>query len=305
MNICVTSNSFSKHPVLQSELRALFPHARFNTSGVLKGTDLVAFFADCKAAIVGLETVDDALLAACPTLKIVAKFGVGLDNIDQEACARRNIAVGWTGGVNKTSVAEMALGFMLTLSRNLFTTSLQLKAGTWNKSGGYQLSGKTVGIIGVGHIGKELVRLLSPFGCTLLLNDVLDIGMYAQSVGARVASKQEIFSSCDLISVHTPLTETTENLVCRETLSLMKPSAFVINTARGPIVNQADLQWALEHKIIAGAALDVYPEEPPNNPALLNLPNLFCTPHIGGNANEAVLAMGRSAIGHIKAFAKL
>jgi len=183
MKIVATSPSFSKNITLQKEILTHFPKAKLNLEGKRFNQDeLIAYIKDADAVIVGLEPINVDVLEACPNLKMISKYGVGLNNIDLEACKERNIAIGWTGGVNKLSVAEMALGFMLMFSRNLFMTSNELKSGTWNKSGGFQLSGKTVGIVGVGHIGKELIRLLEPFGCKILVNDIIEQDDYYAEV---------------------------------------------------------------------------------------------------------------------------
>lgn len=303
MKIKATSTSFSKHPRLREALLADFPGAEFNDDGrKYTKQQLIEYLRDANGVVLGLEQVDDEVLAACPSIKIVSKYGVGLDNLDQEACKRRGIAVGWTGGVNRRSVAEMDLCFMLALSRNLYTTSLDLKAGTWNKDGGFQLSGKTVGIIGLGYTGSEIARLLKPFDCQILGNDIIDKSEICAELGIKHVDKDTLFTQADIITLHTQLTDETHHLINTGTLSKMKQSAFVINTARGPIVKHDDLKRALAEGSIAGAALDVYEEEPPTDMALLQRPNFFCTPHIGGNAEEAVMAMGMSAIGHIREF---
>ncbi|MCA6439610.1 MAG: phosphoglycerate dehydrogenase, partial [Chitinophagaceae bacterium] len=249
--------------------------------------------------IVGLEPITPQLLDKLPDLRIIAKYGVGLDNINLSACAERGIQVGWTGGVNKTSVAEMALGFMLALSRNLYSTSNQLKQGVWNKSGGFQLTGKTVGIVGLGNIGKEVARLLTPFQCKILVNDIEDVSEYAKNNQFEIVSKETLFAESDIVTIHTPLTPETQNMVNLELISKMKKTAFIINTARGGIVNESDLKVALREKLISGAALDVYETEPPVDMELLSNFNLINTPHTGGNAYEAVVAMGMSAISHL------
>lgn len=303
MKIVVTSPSFSNNLVLKNELLKYFLDSRLNVNGVrFKKNEIIDYLKDAVGAIIGLETIDDEILAACPNLKIIAKYGVGLDNIDIEACQKRGVAIGWSGGVNRLSVAEMTLGFMLMLSRNLYVTSNLLKNGVWNKSGGFQLSGKTVGIIGFGFIGQEVARLLAPFGCELAINDIVDKKAEIASFGAKAATKDEIFEKADFITVHTPLTDETRNLIDISVLKKMKNSAFVINTARGGIVDEIALKEALKNGDIAGAAIDAYLDEPPSDKELLALPNLICTPHIGGNAGEAVLAMGQSAIKHLKEF---
>ncbi|SVD29513.1 uncharacterized protein METZ01_LOCUS382367, partial [marine metagenome] len=154
--VVVTSISFSKSTVLKKSLLKIFPNSIFNETGQrLSGEKLIQFINDADAAIVGIETIDESLLKHTSSLKIISKYGVGLDNIDQKSLKNRDIAQGWTGGVNQRSVSELTLGFMLGLCRNLFTAGFKLKNSVWDKDGGHQLSGKTVGIIGCGHIGSD------------------------------------------------------------------------------------------------------------------------------------------------------
>lgn len=300
MKVKVSNVAFSKNSYLVKRLLQEFPDAEVNMEGKrMQNELLVNFFSDTEGVIVGLESITAAVLDQLPSLKFVAKYGVGLDNIDLEACKERNIQVGWTGGVNKRSVAEMTLGFMLALCRNLYNTSNQLKQQVWNKSGGTQLSGKTIGIIGLGHIGKELVKLLIPFECNIIVNDIVHMNDYAKIYGLECVTKEELFRQADIISIHTPLTPQTSNLIDLNIFKKMKPTAYLVNTARGGIVNESDLKYALQHCLIAGAALDVYETEPPMDQELLSLPSLICTPHTGGNSYEAVVAMGLSAIEHL------
>lgn len=299
MKIRVSTVAFSTNDTLVGELKNHFLDVIVNEKGIrIPENELADFYNDADGIIVGLEKITPQLLDQLPNLKIIAKYGVGLDNIDLDACADRNIKIGWTGGVNKRSVAEMALGFMLALSRNLYTTSSQLKNGIWNKNGGSQLSGKTIGIIGVGNIGKELIKILKPFNCKILINDIFYDKEIENNMVKRV-EKERIYVDSDIISIHTPLNKDTENLITLKIFDKMKDTALLINTARGGIVNEKDLKYALRNKLIGGAALDVYDVEPPIDEELLKLPNLICTPHIGGNAREAVLAMGMSAIEHL------
>jgi phosphoglycerate dehydrogenase-like enzyme len=302
MKIKVSTVAFSTNSILVDELKKHFQDVVVNEKGVrIPENQLVDFYSDADGIIVGLEKITPELLDRLPKLKIIAKYGVGLDNIDIDACKERNIAIGWVGGINKRSVAEMALGFMLALCRNLYITSNQLKVGNWNKNGGIQLSGKTIGIIGAGNIGMELIELLIPFNCRILINDIEE-----KLIGNdTLTDKETIYKEADFISIHTPLTSETLNLIDLEVLKKMKKSAFLINTARGGIVNQQDLKYALKNGIIGGAALDVYDIEPPTDIELLNLPNLIATPHTGGNAVEAVIAMGISAIQHLVQFQNL
>jgi D-3-phosphoglycerate dehydrogenase len=301
--IKVTSRSFSRHPVLKQELLKLFPNSVLNPDGPPTGlTNIAEFINDADGMILGLEEMDRAVLEQLKNLKIVAKYGVGLDNLDINAAEELKITVGWTGGVNKRSASEQALGFMLGLSRNLFFSAFPLKNGKWEKEGGSFLTGKTVGIIGCGHIGTDLIYLLQPFNCRILICDILDKRGVVDTYGVTQVSLDELLAETDVVSLHVPLTELTQSMVTEEFLKKMKSIAYLINNSRGPVVNQKALKNALQEKIIAGAALDVFESEPPDDLEFLALPNLMVTPHIGGNANEAVLAMGRSAIGHLKTY---
>ena len=188
MKVKVSNLAFSKNQYLVDALKDKFPDSVVNTDGMrMNGDSLVEYLKDAEAAIVGLELVTPELLDKLPQLKVIAKYGVGLNNIDIEACKQRGIIVGWTGGVNKRSVAEMTVGFMLALCRNLYSTSNDLKSLYWNKNGGFQLSGKKIGIIGVGNIGKEVINLLRPFGCEILVNDIIELSLFAKNEGLSIS----------------------------------------------------------------------------------------------------------------------
>jgi phosphoglycerate dehydrogenase-like enzyme len=304
MKIVVSSISFSKNKKLVKELKSIFPNSIINVKGKrYSNKDLIDYFKNADAVILGVEKVDEKLLKLLPKLKFISKYGVGLDNIDLEACKKYQVQIGWSGGVNKTSVAEMTIGFMLMLLRNLYITSNQLKFNyVWNKNGGFQLTNKTIGIIGLGNIGKEVVRLLKIFSCKIIANDIEDLSHFASQNNIELVDKNTIYKKSDIVTIHTPLTKKTKNMLNLQAFSKMKKESFVINTARGGIVNENDLENALKNKIISGAALDVYQKEPADKRSLLKLENLICTPHIAGNSEEAVISMGMSAINHLKTF---
>ncbi len=303
MKVIVSAVSFSKNKQLIEKLLNLFPDAILNNEGIrYYDQDLVSYYKDADAILVGVEKIDEKLLSQLPNLKFIAKYGVGLNNIDFDACRKYGVKVGWKAGVNRYSVAEMTVGLILMLSRNLYVTSNQLKDNYWNKNGGWSISGKTLGIIGLGNIGKELVRLLTPFNINFLANDIKDISSFANENKIEITTKEEIFYRSDIISVHTPLDEKTTNLINKSVFKKMKEDAILINTARGGIVNEDDLIHALRKKTIAGAATDVYSIEPPKNMDLLCIPNLITTPHIAGNSKEAVISMGMAAIESLNKF---
>lgn len=304
MKIGITSTTFSNDRFLVSRIKKYpFKEIHFNRDRYpLDTEDLKEFLQNRDGAIIGRDRLCREVLDACPQLKVVSKFGVGLDNIDMSACRKKQVMVLHSQGVNRRSVAEQTLGFMIFLMRNLYQTSVSLKSMIWQKKGGHQLSGKKVGIIGVGHIGKDVVELLQPFDCVIYANDIINQDQYYKKMGLQKASKNRIFKECDLVTIHTPLTPKTRYLVRLNTLEMMKKTAFLINTARGAIVNEQDLKRALKNNIIAGAAIDVYETEPPPDEEFLRLPNLICTPHIGGNAQEAVRSMGIHAIENLAGF---
>ena len=297
MKVVVTSPSFSKSKFLKDLLSSYFDNVVFNEDGIrYSGQALKEYIADADAAIIGLELIDDGLLSYCTNLKIVSKYGVGLDNIDKNACVKHGVSIGWKAGVNRTSVAEHALALMLNLSHNISATSNQIRNGVWNKAGGQQLSNKTIGIIGVGNIGKELIKMLKAFNCKILVNDIIDQSDYYIENNLTEVSKDELIAKSDIISIHTPANDEMVHFINQNNISKMKPSVFIINTARGKIVKTTDLISALNNKQIASCALDVFEEEPNIPKELYSLPHVICTPHIAGNAKEAVLAMGKSAI---------
>ena len=301
LTVGVTTVAFSKNKTLVTQLKNMgFKKVIINDDGKrFTKSELISILSKCDIAIVGLDEIDKSVLSQTTKLKAISKYGVGLNNIHFEDCKKYNVDVLHTQGINKRSVSEMTIGFMLSLSRNLFITSNLLKNSIWKKDGGTQLSGKKIGIIGVGNIGKDLISLLRPFNCEILVNDIVDQKKYYEENKLFEVSKEYIFKNADFITVHTPLDNSTKDIINKKVLLSMKSNSFVINTARAGIINQEDLKWALQNKIIAGAAIDVYENEPPLDKELLLLPNLINTPHIGGNSKEAVEAMGVTAINNI------
>jgi len=303
IHIAVTPPAFCKSGLHRDELTRLFPNTTFNEKDrYLSESELIDFLQDAEGAIIGRDPVNENVLQALPRLKIIAKYGVGLDNIDQAAMRRHQVQFGWTEGVNSFSVAELTLGFMIGLCHNTFSRGFALKQNHWLKDGGFQLTGKTVGVIGCGHVGSQVVRLLSPFKCRILVRDIVDKKQFCREHGATIASLDKVIEQSELLTLHVPLTDATGNLIDETVLGRMKAKAFLINTSRGEVVDQPALKMSLMKGIIAGAALDVFAPEPPTDVEFLALPNLMVTPHLGGNTLEAVEAMGRSAIAHLKEF---
>jgi phosphoglycerate dehydrogenase-like enzyme len=297
VRVGVASRSFSKHALLRTELAARYPNARFNDAGAsLRGEELITFLGGCEKAVLALEIVDDALLARLPELKVISKFGVGLDSFDLAAMERRGVSLAWTPGSNSRSVAELALMMMLAVLRRLPEAQADLGAGAWRQLKGATLTGKTVGLIGLGAVGRELVSLLAPFAARVIAHDPAANRPFAQAKGVELLSLDDLLGASDLVSLHVPLTAGTRNFIDAANLAKMRSSAALINTARGGLVDEAALLNALDAGRLGGAALDVFAAEPPSDSRLLSHPKVLRTPHIGGSTEEAIVAMGRAAI---------
>ncbi|MFD2234494.1 phosphoglycerate dehydrogenase [Phaeospirillum tilakii] len=295
--VAVASRSFSRHPVLRAELLARYPEVTFNESGrSLAGAELAAFLRGHDKAITALEKITDDLLAQLPDLKVIGKYGVGLDMIDLAALARRGVRLGWTGGVNRRSVSELVIATAISLLRLIPQANTLARDGGWRQLVGRQLTGKTVGIVGCGHIGKDLVPLLRAFDCTVLAHDILDFPEFYAAHRVRPVDLDTLLGESDVVTLHLPLDASTRGLLSAERLSRLKPGAILINAARGGLLDEAAVKAMLLDGRLGGAAFDVFASEPPEDLDLIRLPNVLVTPHIGGSAEEAVLAMGRAAI---------
>lgn len=295
--VAVTSRSFSRHPVLRAELCLRYRHVTFNDAGrQLNGDALIEFLQGHDKAITALERLDEYVLSRLPELKMIGKYGVGIDMIDLDAMCRHGKRLGWTGGVNRRSVAELTISFAIAMLRHVPASSREVLAGTWRQHVGGLLSGRTVGIIGCGFVGQDLVKLLKAFGCPILVNDIRSYPDFYARHQIEAVELPDLLTRADVVTLHVPLDESTRGLITGERLMLMKPTAVLINAARGGLIDEVALKSALVNKRLAAAAFDVFAEEPPQDQELLALPNFLATPHIGGSAEEAILAMGRAAI---------
>ena len=245
--------------------------------------------ADADGVIVGVEIVDKDYIDAHPKMKAVVKFGVGTDNIDVEYCQQKGIFVGRTVGSNARSVAETAISFVIADSKNLYESIADTRANGWTKMTGYEVEGKTIGIAGFGAIGRKVARMAWGLGMKVLAYDPYAIDEETvRAFDVEVVSFEELLKRSDFVSLHMPLTEETKDLVTLKELKTMKPNAVLINTARGGIVNEADLYVALLEKDIRAAYFDVLVNEPPKaDEPLLGLSNFYLTPHIASRSKEA------------------
>ena len=230
------------------------------------------------------------IINSATNVKVVARVGVGLDNIDVKAAEDRNIRVINTPEATMNAVAELAIGLMICLARNLPYANTETKKGNWIKKDlmGIEIKGKYLGIIGVGNIGRNVGRIAKGLRMNLIGNDVYPISQdFTREVGMVTTDLDTLAESADFITCHVPLTEETKHMINERFFSKMKPSAYIINTSRGEIIEEGALYAALKTGRIAGAALDVFEIEPPTNEMLLALPNLLCTPHIAAQTKEA------------------
>jgi len=292
--VAVTSRSFSRDRRLREELLTRYSDVRFNDEGrSLAGADLIGFLAGRRGAITGLERIDDDVLRAVPSLSVVSRLGVGVDMLDLDAFERRGVRVARAEGANSRSVAELTLLLILGVLRRIPEVGAGLRSGRWEQPSGRELTGKTVGVVGLGHVGREVARLVGAVGC-----DVLAVDAYQTEApgGVQLVDLDRVLRDSDVVSIHVPLTADTTGLIGRRELGLMKPDAVHINTARGPLVDEAALVEALNQGSLAGAGLDVLADEPPVDSVLLHHPKVFVTSHIGGSTDEALYAMGTAAI---------
>jgi len=258
----------------------------FSSSG------MIPLVKDADALIIGNDTVDRDVIAAAEKLKVISRYGVGYDNVDLAAASQKGIAVTNTPNTNNNSVADLAIALALSLARSIPAVSAAVKEGKWSRVMGMEIWGKTLGVIGLGTIGKGVVMRARGFNMKALCYDVYQDTAFADRYGVKYCSLDELLKEADIISIHVPLMPSTRNLIGQKELAAMKKTALLINTARGGIINEDALYEALSNRRIAGAALDVTEHEPPSGSPLLNLDNIIITSHIGGYTNDAVRNMG-------------
>jgi D-3-phosphoglycerate dehydrogenase len=257
----------------------------------IKPTELVASAKDYEVIIVRSRTkVTEEVIDAASHAKIIARVGVGLDNVDVKSAEAKKIRVINAPEAASTAVAELAIGLMISLARSIPRADSETKKGNWIKKDltGIQLSGKYLGIVGVGNIGRNLGRMAKSLRMNLIGYDIYPINRdYINETAMIVTDLSTLLESADFITCHVPATPETKHMFNAERFAKMKPTAFLINTSRGEIIDESALYEALKAGKIAGAALDVFEAEPPTNKLLLGLPNVICTPHIGAQTKEA------------------
>lgn len=260
--------------------------------------DVARFMADARAGIVSTDPFDDSVFAACPKLRVLARVGVGTDAIDLPAATRAGVAVTITPGVNANTVADHTLAMILACCRRLLQNDRAVRDGLWERGGPMSptdLTGATVGIVGLGEIGRAVARRLRGFDVKVLGTDLPDVTWD----GIPRVELDELLGAANVVTLHVPLAPSTRGLIGARELALMRADAILINTSRGGVVDEAALAAALEKKRLLGAGIDVFAREPPEGSPLLDMPNVLLSPHIAGisvYSQQTMLEMATASI---------
>ncbi|MCH6265358.1 phosphoglycerate dehydrogenase [Neobacillus citreus] len=287
-----TFGKYSKEPVellRRNDCEIIFLSRQQNPSF---NNEFLSALKDADGLILGFEKITEEILSYAPKLKIIAKHGAGVDNIDISAAQKRGIVVANAPGANRHAVADFVFGLMLSLSRKINESSLVVKNGNWINIIGNDIYGKTLGIIGTGKIGKEVIRRAKGFNMNIIAFDLYPDRTLEQLNLVKYVPFKEIIQSADFITIHTDFNNKSASMIGKNEFDLMKNEAFLINTARGGIVDEDALYEALYFNKIKGAALDVFEVEPIGKNKLLELDNFIATPHIAGYSEEALVEVG-------------
>ena len=296
--LLITPRTFGRHdPSLVEAARAACAEVLLHPGLDPADPGAADLLARADGWIAGLERIDAAVLEAAPRLRVIARYGVGVESVDLEAAARRGVAVTNTPGANAEAVAELTIGLLIALARSIPAASAQVHAGEWPRVEGIGIAGRTLGLVGIGAIGSAVVPRAAGLGLRVLATDPgLDAAAIA-AAGAEPVERAELLARSDFVSLHLPVLPATRGLVDEAFLAAMKPGAFLINAARGELVDEDALEEALRSGRLAGAALDALGQEPPRpgNP-LLSIETVIATPHIGAHTDTATNEMGRMAL---------
>ena len=301
MKVLITPRSFGKNnPELFQRLqRAGLEIIRNETGGILSEADMCRLIADCEGLILGVDPLNAKVLAEAQRLKAVSRYGVGLDNIDLQECERRGIKVSRTLGAIDNAVADYAFAFMLGVARRLALGDRQCREGDWSKITGVDVYGKTLGIIGLGAVGKCVAKRARGFEMRILAADPRWDEAFAADFDIARASVDNICQEANFITLHCVLNEETRNIINAQRLAMMKSRAILINTARGGLIDEAALLTSLEKDRIWGAGLDVFEQEPPKNPLWRTLNNVIISSHCSSSTFGATELMGTLSVDHL------
>jgi D-3-phosphoglycerate dehydrogenase len=241
-----------------------------------------------KVVICGAEPLTKNVITACPSIKMIMKHGVGIDNIDIDAATNQKIVVANAPGTNTDSVADLTIALMLALLRGVISASNSTKTGGWDRFIGHELGSRTIGVIGTGRIGISVIQRLQGFGADILAYDIIHNESLIGTPQFHYCSLEKLLKNSDIVTLHAPLTSKTRKLIGKQELEWMKSTAILLNLARGELIDEDALYDSLKNKRIAGAAVDVFAIEPPQSSPLLTLENLIATPHIAAYTYEAM-----------------
>lgn len=297
MKVLTTPRSYGKTDPTVFEMleKAGLEVIRNETGGILDREAMKRLLADCEGVIVGVDPLDTQVMAAAPRLRAIAKYGVGVDNIDLEAARARGIKVSRTVGANAEAVADYAMTLMLAVARRAAAIDARCRRGDWGKITTRDISGGVLGLLGLGAIGRLVARRAQGFGMTVMAYDPFWDEDYARVNGIVKASPEEICAQADVISLHLPLTEETRGTIGAPELAQMKPDAILVNTARGGLIDENALLDALAAGRIYGAGVDAFAQEPPEDPRWFTLENVVLGSHCAASTDGAARNMGRMA----------
>lgn len=289
--VLISSNIFrSDDPGLLTVFEDAGHEVHFNGyHGQRTQEELMQLLDGVSAAIVGVDPFTHQVFASASDLRVICRTGVGFDEIDVPAATRHGVLVLTTPGLNSNAVADTAMALLLSVVRDVVRNDKNMRNGEWRDASrqGPEIWNKTMGIIGLGNIGKGVARRATGFNMRILACDIVQDTEFAERHGITYVSKERLLADSDFISLHTPLNPETRNIIDAQAISLMKPSAYLINTSRGGVVDEPALYQALVDRRIAGAGLDVFANEPPVGTPLLELENVVLTPHLAGLSSEA------------------
>jgi D-3-phosphoglycerate dehydrogenase len=247
----------------------------------LKAQELASMIGDYDVLIAGTEPITEEVIQRAVRLKLIARVGIGLDSVDLHAARDRGIRVSYTPDAPAKAVADLSIGLMINLLRHVHVSNAQMHAGRWHRFFGRRLGEVTIGLIGLGRIGTGVLSRLQAFGCPrVLVNDIRPNRSLETAFRFEWADKETLYRQADIVSLHVPLTGATRNMICRRELESMKPDALLVNTARGGIVNEADLFEVMRDGHLGGAAIDVFEQEPYDGP-LREIERCLLTAHMG------------------------
>lgn len=297
MKVLVTPRSYGKtDPIVFDMLaEAGLEVVRNDTGCIFTKEQMLEKIADCDGVIVGVDPLDRDVIAAAPKLKAIAKYGTGVDNIDLDAAKERGIKVSVTVGANSEAVADCAFGMLIAMARKLTVIDAECRNKNWKKISTKDVSRATLGVVGMGAIGKLMVRRARGFDMKVIAYDPMWDESFAVQYGVERVSLEDLFRQSDYISLHVPLIPATKEMVGAPQLAMMKKDAILINCARGELIDEGALLNALEHREIGGACLDVFVKEPPEDPRWYTLDNILLGSHCAASTAGATLNMGRMA----------